>query len=81
MGLTLKVAKTQVLGIGASQENILFLSQSSIEKHSHLTYLGVRIDKKVAFTDQIHDIIKRTSKHLLIIVRLMHMVSSFFLLR
>ena len=44
-GLTLNVAKTQVLQIVDSQEHILFLSQSSIEKQSCLTYLGVKIDE------------------------------------
>ena len=55
-GLTLNVAKTQAFQIGASQEHILFLGQNSIEKQSCVTYLGVQIDEKLAFTDHIHEI-------------------------
>ena len=80
-GLTLNVAKTQVLQVGASQEHILFLGQKSIEKQSCVTCLRVSIDEKLAFTDQIHEFVKRTYKHLSVTARLRHMVGRFFLLR
>ena len=61
-GLTLNLAKEQVLQVAASQEHKLFLGQYSIEKQSGVSYFGVKIVEKLAFIDHFHEFDKKTSK-------------------
>ena len=80
-GLTLNAAKTQILQLGASKEHVHFLGQKPIQKQSNVICFGLKVDKKMAFTVPFNEFVKRTSKHLRAIERLINMLSIFFLLR